>query len=123
MGNLVIQHFSTPAQAAGPRAALLTSPRASSLQGTGETAAIAILPLGLLGREARTVSSMTGECELMIRRRRYSNIFSAESLTGWLSFPVTVARVLLIPVQSNMKGDLTCRTPDTAGMGCPFALL
>lgn len=31
MGNLIIQHFSTPAQAAGPGAVLLTSPHAAGL--------------------------------------------------------------------------------------------
>lgn len=46
MGDLIIRRFSTLAQAAGPRAVLLTSHHASSLQGTGEIAAITFSHLG-----------------------------------------------------------------------------
>ena len=40
MGNLIIQHFSTPAQAAGPGALLLISPLQWGWRGTGECRAI-----------------------------------------------------------------------------------
>lgn len=90
MGNLIIQHFSPPAQAAGPGAVVLTFLPAQQAGGAQVRAELSLSPTQALGARPGL-----GGCELMTRRRKASCVFAAEvdeRGAGRLSFTATGPR-------------------------------
>lgn len=107
MGNLIIQHFSTPGQAAGPGAVLLTSPHAARLVGHRWGHHHHFFPPGFWEGDLRMVSYRLGEWELMTRRRKSSYIFVVELAEfDWLTSFYCIRFILMerTPVQSDKRG-------------------